>query len=374
MRPPARLGGVRSQGEGKRADGGRGPLPVRRRWRRSQADQCPVNAGGALLAGRPDALLEVRGRQRHRLGERLPLQRGLEVRVAAVAQRDLGSRLAIGAVAGDAGGGLEHLVEERRRASMHPRDQAEPQRLVGVDDPAGEQQVAGVRPRRPRRAAGRSPAMPGVHARASRTARRAARPAAAYRRSQASARHSPAPIAGPLTAAMVGHLEPADRQPGPVERDHPGAQVVDRGVRLAGDPATVLPPEQNALPSPVTTTARTSRSRGQRVDRRAPRTRSSRPTSRCAGRGCRGSARRRPSEAALEAEVGAGRRSGAMPAPGTRRGPAPAVTTTPEREAVRLATACDAQACRRVEPAEWLRRHRGPGGLPRDPRRDDRDI
>ena len=29
-------------------------------------------------------------------------------------------------------------------------------------------------------------------------------PAAAYRRSQASARHSPAPIAGPLTAAMVG--------------------------------------------------------------------------------------------------------------------------------------------------------------------------
>ena len=29
-------------------------------------------------------------------------------------------------------------------------------------------------------------------------------PEAAYRRSQASARQSPAPIAGPLTAAMVG--------------------------------------------------------------------------------------------------------------------------------------------------------------------------
>ena len=29
-------------------------------------------------------------------------------------------------------------------------------------------------------------------------------PAAAYRRSQASARHSPAPMAAPLTAAMVG--------------------------------------------------------------------------------------------------------------------------------------------------------------------------
>ena len=64
---------------------------------------------------------------------------------------------------------------------------------------------------------------------------------------------------GPVDRGDRRHLERPDREPGPVERQHPGAQVVDRGVRLAGDPRGV-PPEQNAEPSPVTTTARSDRS------------------------------------------------------------------------------------------------------------------
>ena len=44
------------------------------------------------------------------------------------------SRLAIGAVAAMPGGGLEHLVEERRRAASTRETRPEPQRLVGVDD------------------------------------------------------------------------------------------------------------------------------------------------------------------------------------------------------------------------------------------------
>ena len=52
----------------------------------------------------------------------------------------------------------------RKVASVeHPRDQAEPQRLVGVDHAAGEQQVAGVGLARPPRAAGRC-RHAGVHA------------------------------------------------------------------------------------------------------------------------------------------------------------------------------------------------------------------
>ena len=54
------------------------------------------------------------------------------------------SRLAIGAVAAMPAAIAEHLVEERLRLE-DPRDQPEPQRLVGVDHAAGEQQVAGVR-------------------------------------------------------------------------------------------------------------------------------------------------------------------------------------------------------------------------------------
>ena len=126
----------------------------------------------------------------------------LEVGVAAVAQRQRGQPAGDRRGRGDPGGGLEHAVEERLRG-QHAGDQAEPERLVGVDRAAGEQQVAGVRRaddvgQQVRRR------HPGVHARAARTARRAGHPAAAYRRSQASARHSPAPIAGPLTAAIVG--------------------------------------------------------------------------------------------------------------------------------------------------------------------------
>src|SRR3954453_19205714 len=81
-------------------------------------------------------------------------------------------------------------------------------------------------------------------------------PEAAYRRSQASARQRPARIAGPLPAALGRtrglriacrpvegwdwrHLEPPDREPGSVEGHHPGAELVDRGVRLARDPRGV---------------------------------------------------------------------------------------------------------------------------------------
>ena len=53
----------------------------------------------------------------------------------------------------------------------------------------------------------------------------------------------------PVDRGDRGHLEPPDREPGPVERHHPGAQVVDLGVGLAGDPAGVAAgAERAALP------------------------------------------------------------------------------------------------------------------------------
>src|SRR4051812_7750506 len=99
-----------------------------------------------LLGGR-DALLQVRGGQRHRLGERLPLQRGLEVRP----------------------------VSSRSRACASPTTR-------------GSRYVAAI------------PAcMPSLTNGAPSVA-----DAAAYRRSHARARHNPAPMAGPFTAAIVG--------------------------------------------------------------------------------------------------------------------------------------------------------------------------
>ncbi len=117
------------------------------------------------------------------------------------ASASLVSRLAIGAVAAMPGRGRQHLVEEAV-ALDHPRDQAQPERLVGVHDPAREQQVAGV---------GLADDLgqqvgarhPGVHAELHER-RAELGPGAAYRMSQASARHRPAPMLAPLTAAIVG--------------------------------------------------------------------------------------------------------------------------------------------------------------------------
>ena len=64
----------------------------------------------ALLALRGQPLLQVRRRQRHRLGQRLPLQRRLEARVPAAEQRPLVSRVATGAAAATAAA-AQRLVE-----------------------------------------------------------------------------------------------------------------------------------------------------------------------------------------------------------------------------------------------------------------------
>ena len=92
---------------------------------------------------------------------------------------------------------------------------------------------------------------------------------------------------GPVDGGDRRHLEPADRQPGPVERQHPLPQLVDRGVGLAGDPGGVA---AGAERRPLARSPRPPGPSGRRRARRPPppTTRSSGRTSRCAGRGCRG--------------------------------------------------------------------------------------
>ena len=108
----------------------------------------------------------------------------------------------------------------------------------------------------------------------------------------------------PVDRGDGGHLEAPDREPGPVERASSGCAG---GRRVASGSLAiheVLPPEQKAEPSPVTTTARTRAVGGELVDGRDP------------GRGhlvghrvalvgvVEGEQRRRPSRGALEAQVG----------------------------------------------------------------------
>ena len=109
-----------------------------RRW------SVTTEGGEALVLGGADAFLEVVGGQGDRLGHRLPLQRGLEVAVAAVEEGELGEPAGDGGSGGDAVGDLEDLGQERRGV-QDPGDQPDAERLVGVDDPAGEQEVARVR-------------------------------------------------------------------------------------------------------------------------------------------------------------------------------------------------------------------------------------
>ena len=91
---------------------GRGPLLLPAAARR----QRPVNRGARFSRAAADALLQVGGRQRHRLGQRLPLQRRSRSRRGRRRRSaSLVSRLAIGAVAAIPVGGREHLVAERRR-------------------------------------------------------------------------------------------------------------------------------------------------------------------------------------------------------------------------------------------------------------------
>ena len=61
-------------------------------------------------------------------------------------------------------------------------------------------------------------------------------------------RHS-GPDGGPVDGRDGGHLEVPDREPGPVERQHPLAQAVDGGPRLRADPRDVpARAERAALP------------------------------------------------------------------------------------------------------------------------------
>ena len=146
------------------------------------------------------------------------------------------SRVAIGAVEAMPAAVRQHVVEEAVGLD-HPRDQAQAQRLVGLHHPARQQQVAGMGRTDD---VGQQPGAghPGVHAE---LVERDAEPGAG-RGVPDVARQGQAQTGAdgvPVDRSDRGHLQPADRQPRAVERHHPRAQLVDRGVRLAGDPAGV---------------------------------------------------------------------------------------------------------------------------------------
>ena len=87
---------------------------------------------------------------------------------------------------------------------------------------------------------------------------------AAMARSAAMTRLNPAPAAVPFTAAMTGALPRASRE-SPMCR----SPAITLSRLFALDPALAKaprsPPAQNALPAPVSTTARTSGSSSQRT-------------------------------------------------------------------------------------------------------------
>ncbi len=163
----------------------------------------PRKSAGRLSRDARIALLQVRGGERHRLGQRLPLQRRTRGPVAAVAQRHLGVAARDRRGGRDAGGDLP--APRRRTSSAAKTRETSPscRASLGVHGATGEQQLACIGLAHDvGKQVGRRPC-PGS-SRASRRGRPAWPIDAAYRMSQARARQRPAPMAGPLTAAMVG--------------------------------------------------------------------------------------------------------------------------------------------------------------------------
>ena len=99
---------------------------VRRRCAAVPVGSAPLEDRRPLLAAGADALLQVLGRQRHRLGQRLPLQGALEVGVAAVGQRDLGEPGGDRRRRGDPLGGPR--APRRRRTPRRSRRETRPMR------------------------------------------------------------------------------------------------------------------------------------------------------------------------------------------------------------------------------------------------------
>ena len=175
--------------------------------------------------------------------------------MAAVAQRELGQPAGDGRRGRDAGRDLQHVVQERRGV-QHPRDQADPERLVGVHDPAGEQQVPGVRLAHhlgQQVGAAHARVHAELHERHAQLGARGGVPqVAGEREAQAGA------DGGAVDRGDGRHLEAPDREPGPVERrssgcgaGRPWRRARWRSTRCCRRSRTPTPPRSPRPPAPT---------------------------------------------------------------------------------------------------------------------------